>query len=868
MHGTVFFNERFYMVYRFTYVLIFFYKHAFSQNEEVIIMGKTINKDNLTQKLRTQFSNELNGISILYSREDAEAARNAVLKAEPDSRRFRERELKTICDAYGVDMKELIRKRSLLGVFPSRDDIYSRINQIIYEMYQTVPSPENSMERIVRRLAPEYADDSVRLAILKKFMNGAGFACKTIDISEAEKWAVKHMDAQTAAQYRKNRNDDEKLEMIIAALDDSIFENVGQNAEITPRDTVTLMADKTESIRENQETIDASGNPYVVEDIVLSTETLERLVKYCEEKGYGSQDGKTVIAVLRTILENDPSDLSAIEPLVKDLESEYKNWLNTFWYKDRKGNLKKVFELYKEARKDVKSRNKKQKEIALAKLADDFASGVFRTDNGLIRERLYWFAIMFGMSAAIGNMENRNPDTDIEKNLFEDYYCDNLMRWFSERYREQKNASVFENEPTGESINPKNYIEAIYLYYLKKDDPGLTPGMRIDKAREMIASCETYMDRIQEYETALENGASATIKKYEKPEYAEYKFLVDNHLVYSAKTPEDMDELSENIPNMTVVYRESLLPELMDLEEDAVPQYMVMNYAIRAHENKTSPRIRISSSEHTAYSALSDTLENTVDLSDSESERPLILNMLKLADSLAAAHPDDTDFVRLCERMKERISFDYTMSGNRSMPLMAAVLRTLYLSKKNEKKSVIEIRKEITTIINRDKYGFDRIPAANIRRVIENLKAIGFDIAMAAEEEKPGEEPERVYWLAAKKYDDQLLNAVLKEFDEPEYFNRETIERVTAMLSDLVLMRGGEGSRPTRNMMVIAKAMDYIYNEYEDDNVSLPEIYENFASFANEQLTEARYQKISEKNIFDVFVICSIYANILADYRE
>jgi hypothetical protein len=199
----------------------------------------------------------------------------------------------------------------------------------------------------------------------------------------------------------------------------------------------------------------------------------------------------------------------------------------------------------------------------------------------------------------------------------------------------------------------------------------------------MIAACETYMDRIQEYETALENGASATIKKYEKPEYAEYKFLVDNHLVYSAKTPEDMDELSENIPNMTVVYRESLLPELMDLEEDAVPQYMVMNYAIRAHENKTSPRIRISSSEHTAYSALSDTLENTVDLSDSESERPLILNMLKLADSLASAHPDDTDFVRLCERMKERISFDYTMSGNRSMPLMAAVLRTLYLSKKD-----------------------------------------------------------------------------------------------------------------------------------------------------------------------------------------
>ncbi len=65
----------------------------------------------------------------------------------------------------------------------------------------------------------------------------------------------------------------------------------------------------------------------------------------------------------------------------------------------------------------------------LFKLADDLASGKFRT-NGRTRKDLYMFAFAFGMTSSFGKDDLAYDErTDIEKNLFQDYYTDNLLRY-------------------------------------------------------------------------------------------------------------------------------------------------------------------------------------------------------------------------------------------------------------------------------------------------------------------------------------------------------------------------------------------------------------------------------------------------------
>jgi hypothetical protein len=72
-------------------------------------------------------------------------------------------------------------------------------------------------------------------------------------------------------------------------------------------------------------------------------------------------------------------------------------------------------------------------------------------------------------------------DTDIEKNLFEDYYKNNLMRFITSTYSE--NLSAYDLDPSGNGINYKNFAEMIYLYYISSD---YEPHEKIKRANEMI----------------------------------------------------------------------------------------------------------------------------------------------------------------------------------------------------------------------------------------------------------------------------------------------------------------------------------------------------------------------------------------------
>jgi len=105
----------------------------------------------------------------------------------------------------------------------------------------------------------------------------------------------------------------------------------------------------------------------------------------------------------------------------------------------------------------------------LLKTVDDLATGKFRAE-GATKRSLYLFAMVYGMTYYSGDTEGAeiiDYRTDIETNLFRDYYSNNLMRYISEVYRGR--LCEYELDPSGQGINYKNFAEMIYLYYISKD---------------------------------------------------------------------------------------------------------------------------------------------------------------------------------------------------------------------------------------------------------------------------------------------------------------------------------------------------------------------------------------------------------------
>lgn len=119
----------------------------------------------------------------------------------------------------------------------------------------------------------------------------------------------------------------------------------------------------------------------------------------------------------------------------------------------------------------------------LLKLADDLAAGKFRA-GGNTKRGLYLFAMAFDMTyygGATGTGEILLYESDIEKNLFQDYYTNNLARYLMDAYRKKNTA--FEADPSGQGINYKNFMEMIYIYYISGNLP---PREKLKRASRMI----------------------------------------------------------------------------------------------------------------------------------------------------------------------------------------------------------------------------------------------------------------------------------------------------------------------------------------------------------------------------------------------
>lgn len=162
------------------------------------------------------------------------------------------------------------------------------------------------------------------------------------------------------------------------------------------------------------------------------------------------------------------------------------------------------------ARGRIKSYN-----FRMLKVADSIAKGFFASKNPT-REDLYVFSIAFEMTfSMVIPDKDTNPDeyeTDIRKNLFFDYYSDNLVNavFNAQDVEKKEESAAREKYISGYGINYKNYLEVIYLFFISQNN--MTALEKFVNARLMISECNKSEEALSEEEVV--NQIEAGTEQY------------------------------------------------------------------------------------------------------------------------------------------------------------------------------------------------------------------------------------------------------------------------------------------------------------------------------------------------------------------
>ena len=286
-------------------------------------------------------------------------------------------------------------------------------------------------------------------------------------------------------------------------------------------------------------------------------------------------------------------------------------------------------------RKDRDNLKNLQKKYRLLLMANDLAAGKFHT-NGGTRADLYRLAIAFGMTVYTDEeAESYDSRLDIEKNLFYEYYQDNLLRYISENYR--GNASSVEAEPTGEGINYKNFAEIIYLYYLQNKE--LSAAEKLKRAEDMIRDCA---------------------KMASQPEYAE-------------KAASDL--YAPDGFSFTGTYKDMYFSDLCSVPESELVEFICENFYIPP-ETKAGSKLAAASDENTARTEYADMMEEirlyqTGNPEDNDIGSGFDFESRELACS------DDGEYIEVLKMLDEKLHIK--RKGNTtlfSLPEEARITRT------------------------------------------------------------------------------------------------------------------------------------------------------------------------------------------------
>jgi len=401
--------------------------------------------------------------------------------------------------------------------------------------------------------------------------------------------------------------------------DTGVFENSSTRLAIVQK--FVLETDyETKSVIEWVKSQD-SFNKEEFKDIKCEKEKIMYLANRVTEDIFDELNDENQEKSFRTFLLKDigkHSDFVINNDLsTNEIEADYRDHL--------KASDKKAETRY-EDRKD--SFNKKN--WNLLKFADELEEGHFK-NNGKTKEYLYMLAIVFDMTLYIGlDDEIYIPERCLEKNLFFDYYCDNLLRYiWNEEYRDNK--GKYESEPSGAGINYKNYVEVIYLYYIYKK-PELTPREKLKEIDNLIKKC---------FKLAKEKSKKGT-------------------------TNEESGSVSNSSEN-TALYKNRFIQSIMYIEdEDALVDFIVNEYKVYDNENNQSVKIRVAQDQITAteqYDEIinlikteySDVIDNETNYGISDAIEDFKSNQFSEDETFVKSVLEDKKFRELFEKLYKKL---------------------------------------------------------------------------------------------------------------------------------------------------------------------------------------------------------------------
>ena len=112
------------------------------------------------------------------------------------------------------------------------------------------------------------------------------------------------------------------------------------------------------------------------------------------------------------------------------------------------------------------------------------------------------------------------------------------------------------------------------------------------------------------------------------------------------------------------------------------------------------------------------------------------------------------------------------------------------------------------------------------------------------------------YYLEKREYEDTILNDLLKRVSSRYYTVDDSSE---LLLTEALVRRLKYDKRITRSELISMHFNYYILSYETEDLDTFPDVFNHYADTINPILEEARYQLLSEKNIFDMYVVISLY---------
>lgn len=888
--------------------------------EREIAMTQEKNRD-YTDFMKAKFDQQFSDIrNFYYAREDLEAALKVFDSVPPDAKPFRRTLIQDICTAWGIDTNLVIKDRSLLDQVPTRAQMEGQILDGFHSMYRDFPTSADFMERMVRALAPEYGADSVRLAILKKFLAGAGPKFKLFKTERILKSQEEKLTEQEK-KYYFSLSDEAKKSYLISKVDESIFDQVDGTANAK----VNLGADDTLELIAGVVEKHSNASDWTIQfsDLILSEKTLKTLDGFLKqqdlkEKMEGLKPGEKVSLLAQSMKTGQISreKIRETEDLISEIEADFRKQLAEIPRKTINGKEDTAESVYKDAKKTRKktlqsrsarkNQNGQQKNTdpELLKICNDFADGRFRGTK-MTREYLYYFAFMFGMRWS-PEEDNERSTVEMSKDekerwirsdlntFFQDYYNDNLMRYFSADYaKNSRIKSQLESEPSGRGINYKNYKEAIYLWFLCHDDMSLCPGEKIDRAIACAAACQ----KKAADDRAKDESERARNEEGKKESWDQRQVRLSG-----------MPTLAYIDPHVGAVMR------LLNIDDEKeIVKFVTENFAMPDPNGVNSAQILVASQQNTArkdmhaltkeigesfpnqeetiawkYGAEEDTSGSESDF-DSEDFRDAEDSPTEdFLWRLRKRFPDDAAFLQFLNILDEKLHRSgrggvYTERCGRMLAVLRALVKfsvrktgTAQNKKTGSMEDVLSYiplsAQEIQEYMKRDGIK-TTIAGRQLQDALSDLTSLGFDIRRETDEKTSKQTGH--YYLGTLTYqEDPELTELVRSVKTRYVATEEPKEQLLALfLRNL----NAEGS-VTRYELIATQMQLYpaLLSEHDTDDEGLSGFEGRKGSFAgvlqdyrrtvDKYLTEGGFQPLSEKNVFDLFVILSLYFYLVKNY--